>query len=202
VRITCPPDAAEVAVAPLLPELLRRHPGLRIDLDAGEALLDLTRREADIALRVVRPTRGDLIVTRLLTVPWVLAAAPGLARELGKLRSWTDTPWVGWGEQRAQTGPARWHARHLRGAEPAVRSDSLRVQLAVVAAGAGVALVPQSSVAYYGLVPVKLGAALRAAAAEWPRDELYLVTHRALREVPRVRAVWDLLLERLGDRRR
>jgi len=202
VRITCPPDAAEVAVAPLLPELLRRHPGLRIDLDAGEALLDLTRREADIALRVVRPTRGDLIVTRLLTVPWVLAAAPGMARVLLPLRSWTDSPWVGWGERRAQTGPARWHARHLRGAEPAVRSDSLRVQLAVVAAGAGVALVPQSSVAYYGLVPVKLGAALRAAAAEWPRDQLYLVTHRALREVPRVRAVWDLLLERLGDRRR
>ncbi len=200
VRITCPPDAAEVAVVPLMPGLLRRHPALRIDLDASEAVLDLTRREADVALRTVRPVRGDLIVTRLFTVTWVLAAAPTLAKALGTLRSWTDAPWVGWGERRAHGGPARWHAKHVRGAEPAVRSDSLRMQLALAAAGAGVALVPSRSVEHYGLVPVKIGAALGPSAAAWPRGELYLVTHRALRDVPRVRVVWELLLERLGDR--
>ena len=35
-------------------------------------------------------------------------------------------------------------------------------------------------------------------AAGWPRDELYMVTHRSLRRVPRVRAVWEFLLERIG----
>ena len=200
VRITSPPDTAEVVLVPLLPELLRRHPALQVDLAPGEALLDLTRREADLALRTVRPVRGDLVVTRLFTVRWILAAAPKLARALGSLRSWTDAPWVSWGERLAQAGPARWHARYVRGAEPAVRSDSLRLQIAAVATGAGVALVPAPSVEPYGLVPVKIGSALRAAAAEWPTDELYLVTHRALRDVPRVRVVWDLLLERLGDR--
>jgi DNA-binding transcriptional LysR family regulator len=77
----------------------------------------------------------------------------------------------------------------------------LRVQLAVVQSGAGVALVPQPSVAHYGLVPLKLGARLRGEAAGWPVDELFLVTHQALRNVPRVRAVWDLLLGRFADRR-
>src|SRR5262249_48029479 len=200
--ITCPPDAAEVVVAPLLPELLRRHPALRIDVEPGETLLDLTRREADLALRTVRPVRGDLIVTRLLTVTWILAAAPELARALGTLRAWTDAPWVGWGDRFAHIGPARWRAHFVRGAEPVVRSDSLRMQVAVVATGAGVALVPAPSVAHYGLVPVKIGAALRPAAADWPSDELYLVTHRALRDVPRVRVGWELGLERLADRRR
>ncbi len=76
------------------------------------------------------------------------------------------------------------------------------MQLALVAAGAGVSLVPAGSVAHYGLVPVKIGAALRHAAETWPSGELYLVTHRALRDVPRVRVVWDLLLERLADRAR
>ena len=76
------------------------------------------------------------------------------------------------------------------------------VQLAVVAAGVGVALVPVPSVAHFGLVPVKIGAALRPAAEEWPVDELFLVTHRALRDVPRVRVVWDLLALRLGERSR
>ena len=200
VRMTCPPDVAEVVVAPLLHELLARHPALRVELDAGEAVLDLTRREADLALRTVRPQRGDLVVTRLQTVRWVLVAAPKVARQLGTMRAWTDAPWVGWGERLSNLAPARWFAAHVRGSDPVVRSDSLRVQLAVVATSVGVALVPEPSVKHYGLVPVKLSAALRQAAATWPSDELFLVTHRALREVPRVRAVWELLVERVGDR--
>lgn len=198
VRITCPPDVADVVVTPLLSELFARHPALRVALDPGEAVVDLTRREADIALRTVRPVRGDLVVTRLATARWTLVAAPKLARSLGTLRAWTDAPWVGFGERLSSIAPARWFAKHLRGVEPLVRSDSLSVQLAVVARGVGVALIPEPSIEHYGLAPVKLGTALRAAAAEWPEDELFLVTHRALREVPRVRVVWDLLRQRLA----
>lgn len=198
VRMTCPPDVAAVVVVPLLQELVARHPALRVELEPGEAVLDLTRREADLALRTVRPTRGDLIVTRLAKVRWVLVAAPSLAKKLGALRAWTDAPWVSWGERLANIGPARWLTTHVKPADPLLRSDSLVVQLAAVAAGVGVALVPEPSVAHYGLVPVKLGPRLREDAEAWPSDELYLVTHRALRDVPRVRAVWDLLLARIS----
>lgn len=200
VRITSPPDVAEVVVVPLLSELLRRHPALRVELAAGEALLDLTRREADLALRTVRPERGDLIVTRLTSVRWVLAASPELCRTLGTLRAWNDAPWVGWSERWAHTPPARWCEKHLTDTDVGVRSDSLRVMLAVIASGACVGLVPEPSVSHYGLVQVKLGAALRALARDWPTDELFLVTHRALREVPRVRVVWELLRERISGR--
>ena len=202
VRITCPPDVADVIVAPMLRELRTRHPALRVALDPGESLLDLTRREADLALRTVRPARGDLVVTRAASVRWVLAAAPALARSLGTLRAWSDTSWVGWGEARASLAPARWLARHGRGVEPVVQSDSLRMQLAVIAAGVGVGLVPGASLEHFGLVPVTIGASLRAAAADWPADELFLVTHRALHDVPRVRVIWDLLLARLAAHRK
>ena len=200
-RITCPADVAEVVVVPLLSELLRRHPGLSVDLEPGETTLDLTRREADLALRTVRPVRGDLVVTRLLDVQWVVTAGQALSRDVGTLRSWTEAAWIGWGERLASIGPARWLAKHVPG-EPALRSDSLRVQVAAVQAGVGIALVPQPSLAHYGLVPVKLGPGLRTAAAELPVDDLYLVTHRALRDVPRVRVVWDLLVDRLAGRKK
>ena len=201
VRITCPPDMAEVVVVPLVRELLGRHPALRIDLDPGETLLDLTRREADLALRTVRPTRGDLVVTKLLTVRWVVAAAPELARTLGgKLRTWEDAAWIGWGERLSSLRAAQWVARNVKTASPSVRSDSLMLQLACVATGAGIALAPEPSLEHYGLVPLKLAPSLRAAAGDWPTDEVFLVTHRALRTVPRVRAVWDLFMERLANR--
>lgn len=200
VRMTCPPDVADVVVAPLLGDLLARHPALRVELNPGEAVLDLTRREADLALRTARPSRGDLVVARLGSVRWVLAATPKLARELGTLRRWTDAPWIGWGERLSHIGPARWLAANEPGVDPVVRSDSLIVQLSVVARGLGIALVPEPSTKHYGLVPVAIAPALREAARAWPSDALFLVTHRALRDVPRVRVLWDLLVERVGDR--
>ena len=200
VRITCPPDVAEVVLAPLLNELLARHPGLRIVLDPGESVRDLTRREADLALRTARPTSGDLVMTRLTQARWVLVASPTLARRLGTLRDFAAVPWVGWGERLAHLPAARWLAKHVKDADPVVRSDSLTVQLAAVKSGVGVALVPEPSVAHYRLEPVRLAPDLREAAAEWPRDDLYLATHRALHGVPRVRVVWDLLLKKFGQR--
>jgi DNA-binding transcriptional LysR family regulator len=199
VRIACPADVAEVVLVPLLPRLLARHPALSVEIDPGETTVDLTRREADLALRTVRPVRGDLVVTRLRDVTWTVAAAPALAREIGTLRRWTDAPWIGWGERLASIAPARWRARHVS-REPVLSSDSLRVQFAAVLAGVGIGLLPEPSLAHFGLTPVRLAPGLRDAAAEVPTDVLYLVTHRALRDVPRVRVVWELLLDHLADR--
>jgi DNA-binding transcriptional LysR family regulator len=200
VRLTCPPDVAAVIVAPLIRELIEKHPAIRVELHPAETILDLTRREADVALRTVRPTHGDLVITRLTTARWVVGASPQLARDLGTLRAWTSAPWVSWGEHFAHVGPAQWFAKYLKGVEPVVRSDSLMVQLAVISTGAAIGLVPEPSLEHYGLVPIRVHTTLRAEKGEWPVDELFLVTHRALRDVPRVRAVWDLLLARHGDR--
>lgn len=199
VRITCSPDVAAVMVAPILPRVFESHPKLRVVLEPSESVLDLTRREADLALRTVRPTRGDLIVKKLATVRWLLVGAPALVRELGTLRAFGDARWVSWGERFSGIAPARWVKARLSGAEPALCSDSLSAQLAAIEAGAGIGLVPGPSAKHYGLVPVKLSAALRESVTEWLSDDLFLVTHRALREVPRVRALWDLLEERAAD---
>ncbi|MFK8001579.1 MAG: LysR family transcriptional regulator [Polyangiales bacterium] len=194
VRVACPPDAAEVLIAPHLPALLARYPGLQIDLQSGEEVVDVARRLTDIALRVVRPMSGDLVMRTLAPVDWALAATPALAKELGTLRSWKNVPWVTFGERFAHIPAARWVRAHAP-TDPVVRSDSLRLQIAVVCSGLGVALIPSKSLAHYGLAPVKVGAKLRRSMREWPKDDLFLVTHRAVRNVPRVRAVWDFLVE-------
>jgi DNA-binding transcriptional LysR family regulator len=203
VRVACAPDVAVVLLLPLFKELLAHHPALRIEVEESTTPLDLTRREADLAVRVVRPVRGDLVVTRLMQAQWVLAASPEFAASVGKLRKWGDVPWISWTERTAHAPLPRWLAKHAREIEPILRTDSFAVQLAAAAAGLGVVLVPEPSAAHHGLAHVKLAPALKEAAEDWPVNELFLVTHRALREVPRVRVVWDLLVERLGaDARR
>jgi len=122
VRIACPPDVAEVVVAPLLPGLISKHRGLRIEIAPGETVLDLTRHEADIALRTVRPVRGDLVVTRLSTVRWVPVAAPTLACALGRwIRGRTHPGWVGESvspASRRRAGSPRMRERWNRWCDP------------------------------------------------------------------------------------
>ena len=195
VRLACPGDAAEIFVAPLLPALLRRHPRLCIDVTSGESVVDMARREADLALRTARPTSGDLVVTRLFPVRWRVAATPVLAESVGMLRAWSDVPWVGCSTQFSDTTPARWFEAALGRLEPVARADSLTMQLACVRAGLGVALFPERSIEASGLRPLKLSRRLRESAPPWPEDDLFLVSHRSLRSVPRVRAVWEFLLE-------
>lgn len=199
VRITCPADVAEVVVVPQLRELRKKHPKIRVELIPSEAMLDLTRREADVAIRTIRPTSGDLVVTKVTSARWLAAASPKLARELGALRAWTDAPWVGWGEGLHMAPPARWLARHAPEVDPIVRTDSLVLQIAAITGGVGVGLLPQPSVAHYRLVEVQTSRALRDDVAAWPTSELFLATHRALQNVPRVRLVWDVLARAMRD---
>lgn len=193
VRITCPPDVAEVFVVPRLPELRAKYPAIHVELVPNETVLDLTRREADLALRIVRPTSGELVFTRLAVARWLLVASPKLARRLSPLKAWADAPWIGWGERMAGAPPARWLSRHAPDVVPVVRTDSLMLQLALARQGIGVALAPEPSVRHYGLAPIAVHRSLAEAAAGWPTSDLYVVTHQALRNVPRVRAVWELL---------
>ncbi len=196
VRIACPPDAAEVMLVPLLPKLLAKYPGLRVQIEAAEGLVDIARRGTDIALRIVRPQRGDLVVTRLDSVQWVVAGAAKMVEGLKGTGSLQAIPWIGSGEKFGHTPPARWLAENVPGLDPVLRSDSLRLQISAAKQGLGMAVIPELSVTHYGLQSLPIPKKLCKTAL--PENELYLVTHRALRAVPRVRVVWEFLKEQIG----
>src|SRR5436309_6783473 len=72
VRLAASDDVAAHIVAPHLDEFQRSYPGISLDIIARMDLVNLTRREADIALRGTRPAQGDFIVRRAGSWPFGL----------------------------------------------------------------------------------------------------------------------------------
>lgn len=65
VRLTAPPWLAERVIIPALPAFRARYPDVEVKLLMGHSLLDMGAREADLALRNVRPTQGPLVSRRV-----------------------------------------------------------------------------------------------------------------------------------------
>lgn len=195
VRITSFAGPAEAFVVPLLPEMAARHPGLRFNVDINPEIADLNRREADLALRLVKPTSGELVVTKLMTLHAAVLASRAVAAACGAPRDLAELRWIGWQVEYGGNNFAAWLAKHAAGVEPVLRTPSLEVQLAAVEAGLGAAVLPRFYRALRGLVEVPLTGPLAAAAEDLPRVPVWLVGHRALRGVPRIAVVWNYLVE-------
>ncbi len=199
VRLATFPGLADNFLPRIFARLIERHPGLRLEVDVGAALADLTRREADLALRSIRPHSGDLVMTRLLTSRWLLMSSPERVKAIGRLRRWDDEPWLDWGADLGHIPAARWLREHVPAARVVLRTSGAGALLSAIEHGLGVGLMTEHFMAVRRVVPVKLAKPLaEEAQATWPTDDLWLVGHRALRDVPRVAAVWDVLVEELG----
>lgn len=198
VRLTAPPGVADHFVAPALPRLIARYPGLRIELDASIGYSDLTRREADLALRISPPDSSDLIARKLVEDPDVLVGTAGYVAELGTLERPGDARFLSWGNELALLPSARWISEHVPERSIVLRSNSINALLAAAESGLGVLLISKTYVQIRPLVPVQLAPKLDKELAALPSLPLWLVGHRALREVPRIAAVWEFIVEEIA----
>lgn len=186
VRLALLPGLAGYLVTRRLDAFLTRHPGLTVDLEPASAIVDLARREADIAVRTVRPATGDLVAQRLTTFPLAVMVAPLLARRRPRPRL-RDLPWLTFNEVLATTPESTWLRDHVPSARVVLRASDLQPLLSAAQAGVGALVVAEPLGRVEGLVRVPVRTAM-------PEGALWLVAHRALRPVPRVAAVWDWLL--------
>lgn len=114
--------------------------------------------------------------------------------------TWNDAPWIGWDEDMAELGPARWLRRHAPDAAIVLSTSLFFSQLAAARAGVGVVLAPAPYLGPSGLTSVKLHRDLAGSLETLPVDRLWLVCHRAQRDVPRIAAVWTFLAETMRQR--
>jgi len=81
-RISAAEWFAGYVLAPVLSELTRRHPAVVPEVIASYRLLNLSRREADVAFRIVPFTEPDIVQRRLLTIPYALYGSAATASAL------------------------------------------------------------------------------------------------------------------------
>jgi len=141
VRIAASEIVAVEVLPPVIADLRRVHPELVIELVASNRLQDLLRRDADIAVRMVRPRQESLIARRIGQVVVGLHAHPRYLAEHGTPRKPEDLKehaLIGFDEESAFIRSVLDFAPGIRRSSFSMRTDNDLAQLALLRAGAGI----------------------------------------------------------------
>jgi len=181
-------------LTPVFAEFVKAHPRVTVELVTDARLLNLARREADLAFRIQPFGEPDVVQRRLMTVPYGLYAAKGRARPLA--RDGSGCALITLDAAYRDFPDARWLAQALPRAHVAFTSNSREAQARMCAEGVGVAVLPRP-----------LGdavAGLRRLKTETPPPgrDVWVGFHRDLRRLRRLRALVDLCVDRLAQPRR
>jgi DNA-binding transcriptional LysR family regulator len=196
VRIAAPSGLAVHVVAPALPLLHERFPNLDVVLQPSASSADLTHGEADVAVRLYRPTAGELVVRRVGHMGFGLYGSPSYLQQHGSPRSTADLPQhavIGYGVQLRHLEESRWLESMAKGARYLLRSDDTHARLAAAESGLGLGVLPH----VLAQRSPRLQRVLETVDA--PPKTIWLVVHRDLRHLARVRAVFDWLDEVFAD---
>ncbi len=169
------------------------HPGVVVELAVDNRVLNLSRREADVALRPMRPIERDLWGRKLADVAWGVYGARSYIQKTGtpvELSTLSQHPLIGWEEGTRGIATVDWLNATIPAASFVFRTNSLVNQLMAVRASIGLAVLP----CYLGDPEPSLCRAI-AKPLKKLQGELWIVTHVDLKKTARVRAFFDILAE-------
>ena len=194
VRITTSTVAASWLLPPLLARLAVAHPEIELELVASNGLTNLLRREADIAVRMVRPAQTSLIAKKLGELRIVAAAHRGYLAKAPPLRRPEDLlahRLIGYDQDDLIVRGFNDLGLPLGRSSFALRTDDQVAYARLVASGAGIGFIASYCVAQFpGVVALLPELAI-------PALPCWLAVHREIRADARVRTVYDFLAQAL-----
>lgn len=196
VRISASEVIGTIALPPILAALHERYPELLIELALSNAIENLLRRDADIAIRMVEPAHDALVAKRLGTVTLGLHAHRNYLNRRGRPKTPDDLhnhSLIGFDRETPAIRSMRQRVPGFQLGRFALRVDSDVAQMAAIKAGFGVGI-------------------CQVAVAKWDPDLVrilpdefdlklgtWIVMHEDLRSTPRCRTVFDTLADGLRD---
>ena len=187
VRLTTVEVVAEQILPGAIARLHVQSPGITIDVLSESRAFNLSRREADLAIRMTRFDGSDLISRRIGMVASALYASEGYLAQFGVPQDGGPHSVVTVLEDQLHLPEARWLAEQLPRARVALRTNNRNGQLAAVRAGLGLGCLPCV------LADPVPGLRRLTSPDPAPMREVWLGVHADLRHMPRIRAVIDVL---------
>ena len=186
VRLATADSIGTFVLVPHLATLRARHPGLRVELLMGHAQVDLTRREADVALRILDAqhpvAHPDHVMHRIGPIRFDLYAVRAMLQGVAPEQvDWRRLDHVGWDSGWRHLPLAQWLSAAFE-RPAAFSSNSMTVHLSLIRAGVCAGMLPR----YMAATDPSL---VRLPAEDAPGRELWLVYHRDLRDSLRVQAM-------------
>lgn len=200
VRLATAETLANHVIVPALPGLLTQYPDLTLEVVTDVQAVNLHRRDADLAIRMVKPERGNVTIRRLGTLGFGLYGARSYtetrAEEDGTSHFGTDR-FITWCEDYNHLPAAQWIERVLCGRAPTLVTATLSAQFSGTVAGIGLAVLPHFLARQGDLVCLQHDLGID--------QEIWLAIHSGLAQSRRVRVVSKFLTKliqtsRLADR--
>ena len=193
VRITASDVMATYVLPELLGQLLRAQPGLQVELVATNSTENLMLREADIAVRMVRPTQPDLIARKMGEIALGLFAARSYLDHAGiptSIAEFKDHILIGYDRSDLMLRVMAELEIEIRREDFTFRIDNQVAYFEAIKAGVGIGA---------GQVELSESMGLVRVLPEIPIPPLpvWLTAHQELRTSARVRCVFDFLADRL-----
>lgn len=194
VRITASIFASHHLLPPILAHIRQQEPAIQLELVATDASENLLYREADIAVRMYRPSQMDIVSRYMGDVPLCFCAATSYLDRAGRPETPEDLfrhDLVGFDANEHIIRKMREKGWPASRDSFATRCDLQSAYWELVRAGCGIGF---SHIAVAEADPLVEVLPLDV---EMPVLPLWLAAPQAMRQTPRIRRVWDLLAEGL-----
>ena len=194
VRVTASDVIGVEVLPPIVARLREQHPSLAVELALTDRLQDLVRREADIAVRMMRPRQELLVARRVGQIVLGLHAHRSYLSQHGTPKSiagLSHHALIGFDETTAFIRNAGRNFSEWRREAFSMRTDNNLAQLALIRSGAGIG-VCQAAIAHRDdqivrILPKQFALPL----------ETWITMHQDLRNSPRCRVTFDALVQGL-----
>jgi DNA-binding transcriptional LysR family regulator len=188
VRVT----STDTLTGSILPEVLAgfraAHPGIRVELTVSNLMLNLSRRDADVAIRPATDPPETLIGRRVARIAFAIYGSRSSVGKRGKIDDLAAQPWVAPDDSLSDTSVARWMHAELPESEITFRADSLFALRQAARAGLGLVALP----CYLGDTTPDLVCVHSPIKAM--ETMLWVLTHESLKHTARIRTFTDFVV--------
>ena len=196
VRLSLPEGLGQEVLIPALDKFYQQYPKVKLVFNVSATTANLTQGEADVAVRLFRPEESDLVIKYLGEMKLGLYASKNYKKNYGlpkQLRDIRKHKVITYGDQLSILPENQWLLNHSAEGLRILCSDSTVTRYKATVSGVGLSVQPE----VLGRTNKNLIRMFKS--VKLPAHKVWLVYHKDVRHMSRIRAVVDFISNCLVD---